>query len=240
MAKTNVRWFRLLVDEFDLSGDVRQVGNFGAVYPEEDSTGWSDGRKTVTLGNPDIVLEGYQALFAKDGTGRSFDALIPIAERNVSLAMGIGAAPAVGNPAFLSTFEQVSGQVDGTGTVALAVEFSGGLTGAAQERPFGVVLAPGTSLSATTNGTSVDNAAASTNGLVAMLHVTATASGSWTLKVQHSTNDSTWADLITFSANGSAITSERGTSSGTVNRYLRFQATRTAGTSTFWVTAARQ
>lgn len=79
-----------------------------------------------------------------------------------------------------------------------------------------------TAETATGNSTSVDNAALSSNGGVASLHVTA-ASGttpSDTVKVQHSTDDSVWVDLITFTA-ATTTTSERKTVTGTVNRYVR-------------------
>jgi len=83
-------------------------------------------------------------------------------------------------------------------------------------------------------GTSVDNAAGTANGGVGFLHVTAIAGASpnLTFKIQHSTNNSTWADLITFTA-VTAVASERilvaaGT---TVNRYLRATVANTGTTS---------
>ena len=90
---------------------------------------------------------------------------------------------------------------------------------------------------------SVDNAASSANGGAAILHVpTNTVNGNTTIKVQHSANDASWADLISFTAVGSsAKTSEIKAVSGTVNRYLRVTAS-TAGSSgsiTFMVAAAR-
>jgi hypothetical protein len=88
----------------------------------------------------------------------------------------------------------------------------------------GVSLRALAAATATANDASVDNAASSSNGGVGHLHVTA-ASGTTptiTVKIQHSANNSTWADLVTFTQ-ASAATGERivvaaGT---TVNRYLR-------------------
>ena len=45
-------------------------------------------------------------------------------------------------------------------------------------------------------------------------------SGSPTVKIQDSANNSDWADLITFSTS-SAASAERKTVTGTVNRYVR-------------------
>jgi len=239
-GKTNARWMRFICDEFNLSGDSRELGEFGVSYEETDVTGLSDGVMNFTLGHPTRVLDGYQAAFATDGTTRSFDVLKAPETRIISVPIGIRAEPAVGDPAFLHYANQASFTHDGDGPVLVTANMPSGVTYTDLERPWGVVLAAGASLDATTDGTSVDNGASSSNGLTAFLHVTATSSGDWVLKVQHSADDSSWADLITFSADGSAITAEVGQASGTVNQYLRFQATRTDGTTTFWVTAARQ
>lgn len=71
------------------------------------------------------------------------------------------------------------------------------------------------------NSASVDNQAATSNGGVGMLHVTAFSGlTNITVKVQHSTDGSVWADLMTFTA-ATGKTSERKTVSGTVNQYVR-------------------
>src|SRR5690606_33259815 len=89
---------------------------------------------------------------------------------------------------------------------------------------------------ATANGTTVDQGAGSSNGASAMLQVTAvsgTAGPSLTVAVQHSTDGSTWADLITFGAKTAAGTSERAAVTGTVNRYVRVIWTITGTTPSF-------
>lgn len=99
----------------------------------------------------------------------------------------------------------------------------------------GVLLAANQTVSSVTANTSVDNAVASSNGGVAHLHVTDnTRNGAATVKVQHSANNSTWADLVTFTATtASTPTSERievaaGT---TVNRYVRANVSAIAGST---------
>jgi hypothetical protein len=75
------------------------------------------------------------------------------------------------------------------------------------------------------NATSVDNGASSANGGGAALHITAnTRNDATTIKIQHSADNSTWADLVTFSAVSAATTAseQKVVASGTtVNRYLR-------------------
>ena len=239
-GKTNSRWMRFICDEFDLSGQSREIGTMGVSHDEAEAHGFSDGVKNYTLGHGTAVLDGYQAVFATDGSAMSFDVLSVPEDRIISVPIGIRAAPAVGDPAYLHYANQASFTHDGSGPILVQANLPRGTSYTDLAQPWGVVLAAGTSISATTNYGQVDNGAATSNGLKVFLHVTATSSGNWTLKVQHASSPPTWADLITFSSDGSVITAEVGESSGTVNQYLRFQATRTAGTTTFWVTAARQ
>jgi len=60
------------------------------------------------------------------------------------------------------------------------------------------------------------------------------AAGTVTVKVQHSSDNLTYADLITFS-NVTAAGAQRATVTGTVNRYTRVTYTATSGTATFVV-----
>lgn len=89
---------------------------------------------------------------------------------------------------------------------------------------------------ATGNATSHDGTASSSNGGAGTLHVTANShDGSTTIKIQHSADNSTWVDLVTFSAvSTTATTQEQVIVSGTVNRYLR--ATHTLAGSSGGVT----
>lgn len=107
----------------------------------------------------------------------------------------------------------------------------------------GVVLDPETAITIDTNGTSVDNGASSANGGVGHLHITAFSGlTSNSVIIEHSTNNSTWATLGTFTL-ATGTTSERlviaaGT---TVNRYLRIRDDVTGtGSCTRFVTFARR
>jgi hypothetical protein len=93
----------------------------------------------------------------------------------------------------------------------------------------GKILSSGSAISATGNGTGVDNALATTNGGAGFLSVPVnTRNGNITVKIQHSADDSTFADLVTFTVvSSTAKTSERVevASGTTVNRYLRVNYT---------------
>ena len=110
----------------------------------------------------------------------------------------------------------------------------------------GVSLAALTSVSATTTGTADDNTASSTNGGMAQVHVTVnTRSTTSVIKIAHSADNVTFADLVTFTTVGiGATTSERSlvATGTTVNRYLRAVNTLAAGSGsiTYQVSFARR
>lgn len=89
----------------------------------------------------------------------------------------------------------------------------------------GIIVYPKTVKVAAWTGTAVDNAASSANGASATLQVDETLAlggyTNWIVKVQHSADNSTWADLITFTALTTGPKAERLTVAGTVNRYTR-------------------
>jgi hypothetical protein len=93
----------------------------------------------------------------------------------------------------------------------------------------GRILSSGSAVTATGNGTGVDNTASTANGGAGFLSVPVnTRNGNITVKIQHSADNSTFADLITFTVvSGTTKTSERVevASGTTVNRYLRVNYT---------------
>lgn len=105
----------------------------------------------------------------------------------------------------------------------------------------GVVLHALGAETADGDGTSVDGAASSASGGVASLHVTAfTGLTSAVIKIQDSSDDSTFADLITFTS-VTGTTFERSTVAGTVDRYLRVSVDVTGtGSLTFLAAFARR
>lgn len=130
---------------------------------------------------------------------------------------------AVGKPAFFGTFDPTDHAIDAS--VAEAVGFTLAATPDEGVEAGFVIHALGAE-TADANGTSVDRSAdlvSSALGAAAGLHVTAY-SGFTTvgIKVQHSANNSTWADLVSFAAVtavGAQVVKTAATD--TVNRYLR-------------------
>lgn len=251
-GKTHTRHCRFLANGYDLSGDMRSVDSFGASFEQSDATGWDNGTRQWLNGIATVTLDGVNALFDNNATGigpllaGAHTVLAPGGTFYNSVFIGIRAAPVIGNPAFSAVFEQGGYSANGGGAAPVMV--SGSYYASAvlplAYQVWGHALAVGTELSATGQGGSVDNGALTSNGYISFLHLTQTAaamgSNNWAFIVEHSSNDSTWSTLATFTANGSAITAERQEGTGTVNRYVRFKYTRTAGTARPWVTFIRK
>jgi len=106
----------------------------------------------------------------------------------------------------------------------------------------GVILSSGSAISSTSNGTGVDNTTATTNGGVAFISVPVnTRNGTIVVKVQSSADNSTFADLATFTTiSSSTTTSERIlVAAGTaVPRYLRVSYTVAGSTGSATPTVA--
>ncbi len=144
---------------------------------------------------------------------------------------------ATSKPVFVVAGRQVTYEV--TGAVGAVVAANMNIQGDGKF-DVGVSLADLTEVTAGGNGTAHTDAAGTSNGAVATLHVPA-CSGTLIVKVQHSTNNSTWTDLVTF-ATATAATSQRVEVAGTVNRYLRASWTLTGvgAAATFTTSLARR
>jgi len=135
-----------------------------------------------------------------------------------------------------TTSKEIGAPVSDVVSLNLDLQCSGGARG-------GYILEANRADTASTNGTNyLDNgagAATTTIGATANLHVTAnTRSTTSVIKVQHSTDNSTWVDLITFSTVAIAtLTNEQvSVTTNPVNRYIRAISTLTAGTGTITFT----
>lgn len=125
-----------------------------------------------------------------------------------------------GYPVWLLPAKEISYAVNAQ--VDNAVEYSLSLA-AATAPALGISVVDLAAVTATANSASLDQSAATSNGFVAHLHVTAvsgTATPTLTAVVQHSTNNSTWTTLGSFTA-ATAVGSQVITGTGTVNRYVR-------------------
>lgn len=220
MALKNAQQSRASVGLLNASGYIRNLAHTATTEPLEVTT-IADTAKVFIVGQQgsegtfDMVLDTLPATnsqFAVLNTWKSTQPqVLDIAPEGY----------ATSNPVIMinAIDTQVTTQAQVSATVDASVSFL-----AASETDVGVSVEDYTSIVGTGNGTARDGLAATTNGGVAHLHVTAFAGiTSDTITIEHSVDGSTaWATLVTFAA-ATGLTSERvvvaaGT---TVRRYLR-------------------
>lgn len=219
MAFVNANQTRLIYGTNPLAAYLKSVSpSFSADML--DATTLADTSKVFIAGETDYVLN-VDGLF--DSTTAAGDVWANItAAISATSTVPVSVAPegfAVGNSVWVMPVK--TGTYDVSSTVADLVGFTMAMQ-PADTPGVGRSLSDLTAYSTTTNGTSVDDSAASSNGAVINLHVTASSGTTPTLAVtvQHSTNNSTWSTIATFTT-ATAVTSETVTVAGTVNRYTR-------------------
>jgi len=238
-----MRWARLYVGGYDISGDSRTMSTADIVFGEADITGWSEAVfNFLRDGRLATGITGYQSIMNDTATTGSVALLQDGNAQNLSLFFGGAGEPAIPDPAYLLPAVQLMDNMSIDSNVALInADFKpqAGVIDTAVSHPLGVMLSPATSISSTTSNTSHDNEGATTGGWHAMIHITAESSGNFAFTIEHGTDDAAWATLGTFVTTGGSVSSEYLSGSGTVNQYTRFVATRTGGTVTPVVSFAR-
>jgi len=189
----------------------------------------------------------------KDGTislSGMFDGSANAVDQTLSGVVGATAADVVtvapdgavsGRRAFFCTARETSYEV--TAPVSDVVAANGEVQ--ATEGIFaGYLLGILSSVSASGASSSLDNSAATSNGGVGVLHVTTNSrDGASTFKVQHSADNVSFVDLLTFaSVAASAVGGEQVSVTGTVNQYIRAAYTPggTSGSVTYTMAFSRK
>lgn len=227
---------KIIANGHDLSAYFNSVSQSGSAETSEVTTLGGDGAKAYIAGTKDATfsVEGYF-----DASTNGVDEVMDEILGDSTVWTAIMATDAIGARGYAA-------ETIGT-TVEIGAEIGGAVSLTAEAQsvtgPDGIVVLHALGAETTNgNGTQVDNGAASTNGIAAYLQVTAKAgTPSLVAKVQHSSDGSTWVDLVTFAAVTTDHVAHRHTATGTVNRYLRALWTISGGTpsATFHLSAAR-
>jgi hypothetical protein len=228
MAKLSARWTAIYFAGYVLTGNSRQ---FDAVieYDELDLTAFQDGIKNA---QPGLASGSVSAeTFLNPASDLTHDALSTgrlgsYTDNQLLIFIGQNAAVAIGDPAFMMAVKQYNYQPN----LQTAAAVLANVSFVAQTEPmWGIVLADTTITSTTMFATadSVRQAASSLGGEAILQVLLACATDTYVVTIQDSINDSAWTDLMAFSADASAIASERQTVAGNVDRYIRALATRT-------------
>ena len=228
MAKESGLNVRLYVMGYDLSGDANAVDSMGYTQNLMETTPLNSAAATRIVGLADggLTVNGYfdNATGKIHPTFTSNSGKLPTADQVVLVPMGAS----VGDPSVGISAKEADYSVSRSSGSAITVSSSFNGNGMGGE--FGVMLtAHDDTHSSASSGSSVDNSASSSSGGSGYLQAFSLDSGSVVVKIQESTNDSSWTDLMTFSTVGTSdvSTAERLTMSGTVARYLRVTSTGT-------------
>ena len=221
---------RILANGYDVSGWLK-TWNAKATADTADTSTIGNAAKTFIPGLKDGVfsVDGFA-----DGTATGINALLVAMLGTSTVWTAVASTDAVGVSGFAATTIENDFETNADVGSAVSIKGTGQTTGGMDAV---LVLHP---LQQETTGTSaamIDNLAASSNGMHSYLHVTAVGT-TLTVKVQHSTDNITYTDLITHTAVTTANKAEELSSTGTVNRYIKSTWTLT-GNATFHHAAAR-
>lgn len=223
----------VIADEYDITTFLNSVSTANAIETPETTTFGSTDRSFI-VGHTDGSIS-FEGLF--DGTSDAVDSILNTALGDGPIMTVSADGSGIGRRAVLldskSTAYEVSSPLTEVVSVSGGAVANGGLD-------YGIWLACQQSITTTLTGTENDNSAASSNGGVAHLHVTAnTRDGTTVAKVQASADNSTWADLVTFATIAtSTATSERVEVTGSVARYLRAVVTPAGSSGSLTVSIA--
>jgi hypothetical protein len=207
MAKQTGLGDNFFIDGHDLSGDVNSLSTVSASRPVLDVTGINQSGmdRVQGLGDGEITF----VTWFDDGTNLAHTAVAGLPTTDVVVLYTRGTA-------WSATVQCLA---------------SGGVP-----LEWGVLLTAGAITHSSSSSTSdKDDGASSSSGLAAYIQMVDINSGTPTVKIEDSTNGSSWADLVSFTAvaNGNEPTAERVEVSGNVNRYLRITSTGTFSNAKF-------
>lgn len=217
---------QVLVGGYELTGDSNSV-SIDDSFKALETTTFGDAVQKYIAGQRKMTLE--HAGFLNPVAARSHPALKDVAlEGIVSLLLGQNAAPAVGDPAYsLQTLQSKYSNVPEVGGV---IPFAATFGNKGKQDGWGVALAVPTSFTNSTNGSAVNNGAATSKGGAAYLHLLQAAAGdTYAITVEGSTTGAFGGEqttLATFTLNASALGSERIAIAGTIPQYTRWKAVR--------------
>lgn len=243
-GRTVARWLRAYVDGFDMSGYAVSVGPLAMEWEAEPMHAFSDEVQNTLVGQPEISCGELNGFFDNTNTSGMHAVMNSAgAARVLTLAFGIRAAPAAGDPTFNGTFTQLSYEaVPDKGFVTANMKFGKQITTASEiayGKSWGVLLHPKGAETAVNTATGVDDRGASSAAGGYFVYHIMTANGTATVRVQDaSTNTNpSFADLsgATSGVVDASSTPKFGivalSTTATVRQFLRWQITFGTATS---------
>ncbi len=241
MSKKNGLNTRLYVMGRDLSGDANSLDSIGYTQAELETTALNQDAPSRIVGLVDgtVTVNGFfdNASGAIHDVFSSNSGNLPTADQIVTIPLG----SAIGDDALGLVSKEAEYNISRASGSAIGVTASFASTEGIKPEFAEMLTAFDDTHSSATNGTAIDNGASSANGASGYCHWFALSSGTVVVKIQHSADNASWSDLITFTSTGTSgvDTAERGSASGTVNRYVRVATTGTFSNAQIAVAFAR-
>lgn len=227
MAKESGIGDTLLVDGYDLSGDIGAVDSIIDRGTLLEVTGIDKGAPERIHGIADGEIN-FTAWF-NDAASAAHPVLSPRGSGNHVVQYLHGSSLGGSSVQLVGKQVDYAGTRGSDGSISFAVQV---LASTGEGLKWGRMLTAGKRTdTGATSGSTVDDGAATTGGATISLNVTAFSGTDVTIKVEDSANGTVWADLsgASFTAVTSAPTSQTLTVTGTVRRYVRTTTTTSAG-----------
>lgn len=145
-GRTAPQWTRVYMNGYDLSGYARTIGPLSASYEPANMTvmqdtveEWLANKPTFGIGTLNTVLDSTAT------SGGHVLLKTPALDRRMMIPLGIGAAPALGDPVYCGTFAQTSYDATEDGGAVIANAAFGGWDNTytlSYDIPWGVLLCP--------------------------------------------------------------------------------------------------
>jgi len=221
-----------LVGAFDLSAFLNNFDVAATSDTAEVTTFGRDFKAYIPgLADATVSMAGFF-----DGADGAVDPVLSAALGTAQLITLVpGGAGTIGNRGYLGTAIKTSYSIASPVGDAVSISAEAQVTGGL--RP-AVVLANLVARTAAGQTASLDNAASTSGGALAILHLVAFTGTDVDIKIQESADNSTWVDLVAFTQ-ATGTTAEIKAVTGTVARYLRVDVAGTFTTATFAVSFAR-
>lgn len=248
-GRTVSRWTRIYYGGVALACYTQQIGPLSMIFPTADLTTLCDAVKGYLPALPEVSAGTLNGVMDNDAAGLFARFAAAGVSRPMSVALGIRAEPAAGDPCFNGYFQmqnyQAGVQMDAASTVSAELPTWDISQLTPYANPWGKVAhALGAETGANT-GTGVDSLAATATGGYMVYHVSA-GNGTATISIDDS------ADNITFGAVSGMTSGEIDTSgaplygiislakTATIKRYTRWQLALNSATSvTFFAALVR-
>ena len=235
MAKKAGLAQQFFVQGYDLSGDVSAINNASSPRGVLEITGINSSAVERIMPRTDGAMN-YNTWF-NDGALAEHVILKSLPATDSLVLWALGGSRGDAAAMLVSKQLDYSFSRGADGSLATTIDSQGN----GQPLEWGVMLTAGkithSSATASGSGTSYDQGAATSSGAVGMLHIMDIDSGSPSIVIQDSANNSSFASIIGFStvADGAEPTAERVSMTGNVRRYISVVSTGTFSNCDFAV-----